>query len=821
MIILEFQVENWCQHQSVKFSTSQPVVGIFGKNGKGKTNLLAALKYLFTGLLEKEGARYVRHGCKKTKVYAKFMQHGKLGEITRSITKSGTVTRSLVWGDSKEPITAAKEIDAIMSEILGADRQAVDNAVFIPQGMVQQILFGNTTDKEILFTRIVNVARLEKFVGVIDSRIKQESEAYEDLGVFLDELRSQAQAARTEEERTRAEHAAMPDVQLELAQARDCNSAVVAEASAKVNLESANQAKGVTLAALDSELRQAGLSSPEELAASLAKSTADRDELYRSNHEQQQTKNLRDVRKLNQENYQRAAAREAAVHQQLIRVCELANNDNIPSLQGAVDALENRARLQNRVTDLQASFDAKQRAQAILAAAPVNHKERIAVLAADKEKVTGEGSNLKQVLDVLSPIINHSVSGCSCPVCSQAIDPLLISKQRYAKVEEDYKAAQRRYSELHKEQTKLEAEQYAYDTAASAASSALLAAMRDLADAKKNLSSLPEGNLPEAREKLTQAKGRAETITRLRQEKAAAQAEVVQADRSLLLKQGELERINAFDDKAAEDIAARLNKAVETVKSLQDLKNVLDARNTNYVNASATAAAALAAYNAASARLRQLPAGVTVDQLPGLIASLEEKERQRSEAFGRFNQAVLNVSAINTRVRETEARALRAERQKALVSNLRLLRDTLSRSGLPMTYVEYQFQKLAPLTQYQLGRLGASFSVEPHPEKKLCFRYIKPTTADAQYEDMDSMSGGERARLSIAFLMAVQQLLIPDVGLLVLDEPSTHVDEEGKEAMRDLFIGASSDLQNACHQIWMVDHDPILQKAAGAVLEVS
>ena len=821
MIILEFQVENWCQHPLVKFATSQPVVGIFGENGKGKTNLLRGLKYLFTGLLEKEGSCYVRHGCKKTKLYAKFMQHGKIGEITRSITKAGTVTRSLIWGDSKEPITAAKEIDAIMAEILGADRQAVDNAVFIPQGMVQQILFGGTAEKEILFTRIVNVARLEKFVGVIDSRIKQESEAYEDLGVFLDELRSQAQAARAEEERTRAEHAALPDLQLDLAAARDCNSAVVAEAAAKVNLEGANQARGIALASLESELRQSGYTSPEQLAEALTKHTAERDELYRSNHEQQEVKNLRDVRKINQETRQRAETRANSLQQQLDASCAHAQLDNIPAFQAAVDALENRARLQVRVTELQASFDTKQRAQATLAASPVNNKVRSDALGAEKEKVASEGSNLKQVLDVLSPIINHAVSGCSCPVCSQTIDPLLISKQRYAKVESDYKAAQSRYSELHKEQMKLEAEQYAFDNAMSAASSAFLAAMKDLAEAKKNLASIPAGDLPTARLALDHAKGRAETIKRLQPEVAAAWAEIVQIDRSLLLKQGDLERINAFDDRVAADISLRLSKAIVAVNNAQALKNLLDARTTNYTNANANAVAALAALNAASARTRNLPAGSTVDKLPGIIASLEEKERQRSEAFGRFNQAVLNVSAINTRVRETEARALRAERQKALVANLRLLRDTLSRSGLPMTYVEYQFQKLAPLTQYQLGRLDAGFSVEPHPEKKLCFRYIKPTTADAQYEDMDSMSGGERARLSIAFLMAVQQLLIPDVGLLVLDEPSTHVDVAGKEAMRDLFIGAASSLQNACHQIWMVDHDPILQKAAGAVLEVS
>jgi DNA repair exonuclease SbcCD ATPase subunit len=85
---------------------------------------------------------------------------------------------------------------------------------------------------------------------------------------------------------------------------------------------------------------------------------------------------------------------------------------------------------------------------------------------------------------------------------------------------------------------------------------------------------------------------------------------------------------------------------------------------------------------------------------------------------------------------------------------------------------------------------------------------------------MSKLSGGQKVRLSIAFLVAVQRLIIPEVGLLILDEPSTHLDSAGVESLRELLMSLSTLLQNTNSQVWVVDHNPALQAALGACVNL-
>jgi DNA repair exonuclease SbcCD ATPase subunit len=78
---------------------------------------------------------------------------------------------------------------------------------------------------------------------------------------------------------------------------------------------------------------------------------------------------------------------------------------------------------------------------------------------------------------------------------------------------------------------------------------------------------------------------------------------------------------------------------------------------------------------------------------------------------------------------------------------------------------------------------------------------------------MNKLSGGQRVRLSIAFLLAVQQLIIPELGLLVLDEPTTHVNDEGVESLADLLQNLGAQLASSDAQIVVCDHDHRLERA--------
>ena len=76
---------------------------------------------------------------------------------------------------------------------------------------------------------------------------------------------------------------------------------------------------------------------------------------------------------------------------------------------------------------------------------------------------------------------------------------------------------------------------------------------------------------------------------------------------------------------------------------------------------------------------------------------------------------------------------------------------------------------------------------------------------------MSKMSGGQKVRLCIAFLLAVQQDLVTEVGFQTFDEPSTHLDEEGVDRLCSLFQKLQEILNTAEHQVWVCDHNPILE----------
>jgi energy-coupling factor transporter ATP-binding protein EcfA2 len=58
---------------------------------------------------------------------------------------------------------------------------------------------------------------------------------------------------------------------------------------------------------------------------------------------------------------------------------------------------------------------------------------------------------------------------------------------------------------------------------------------------------------------------------------------------------------------------------------------------------------------------------------------------------------------------------------------------------------------------------------------------------------------------------------MPDVGLLVLDEPTTHLDDEAKRSMADMLhaIGDEGTLQ-----MIVCDHSPILVDAFSDVIQL-
>ena len=137
-----------------------------------------------------------------------------------------------------------------------------------------------------------------------------------------------------------------------------------------------------------------------------------------------------------------------------------------------------------------------------------------------------------------------------------------------------------------------------------------------------------------------------------------------------------------------------------------------------------------------------------------------------------------------------------------------------------MAYVQHKFDSLVSMTQDNLEIMDANFAIIPHPNKPVSLQFYRVDEPGQVLFDHDKLSGGQKVRLSIAFLLAVQQLVIPDLGFLVLDEPSTHLDEEARENLKELLLNLNQQLESTDTQILVCDHARELEPAFVNVIQL-
>lgn len=135
MRIARAKATNWCQHEVIEAQFSPFLNCIVGRNGAGKSNLLRALMFGFTGDPDKVLEKMPRKGMKprdKCNVVLDCFHENIPITLTRGITASGKTTAELVWGDEK-PITGATQVNQALQERLGATKQQIMDYVFVRQ----------------------------------------------------------------------------------------------------------------------------------------------------------------------------------------------------------------------------------------------------------------------------------------------------------------------------------------------------------------------------------------------------------------------------------------------------------------------------------------------------------------------------------------------------------------------------------------------------------------------------------------------------------------------------------------------------------------
>lgn len=827
MIITSLKAENWGRHKSIDFDCNGDIVGVLGSNGSGKSTVLALVEFLLTGETRDTLESYVRNGNGNASGTMQFVKNGQTGTIFRQVGK--TSKRWLEWGSGSR-LTKAAEVDRAMIEIFGADKKAMANSVFVSQGTLEKVLFEEGVDRTKAFLRLVNLSFCEQRVAMIGAQIAKVSSLVVDLTPARDEAAMAKLGALQTMNQKADELAVAPDhsealkylhglrqctteldlVQKQLGETRIQLATKQSEMTAKLGEDTSTN--------LLLNLRSA------EVAATQYRSE---EEHYRSILGE-----LQHYSRIKTEIGQLRLEDDAATRSIDQKNCDKLSLSQTQSELGGIE-------VKLRTYDRKRSLDARMQSEqvALLQAQTQVAEVQAAALEVPesdlgplRQKVQAHKDQLIEIrrwLAFQAKLANWSAKQeACCPECRQSLAEVptastaMLELQRtsertlVAELTTMQRAIEQAENAIRQQQVRLAQLNGAVQTRQST-----------IVNIERELLSLvfqeDEENLLHRKTILVDLEQALRTWSadHLRRTQDVTNKTKLLGNYGLAKQYWE-DRADYTNTGLGEKQRLREQTAKEyqlqqqqwnSIQGLEGQLKAIQAAVDQHESRIATLTYALKATDTPDAVTRLLPE--CNDDLTQVEAKLTASEQVRSSLAAVYASSVEAYQTANARYQDLEARILQNQKKIELLRDLHRLRDLLNNDGLPLLFIKMKFKRLAAYTQDSLAKIGANFCVNIDPERPLEFSFRRLDEDDAVEQPMHKLSGGQRVRLCVAFLMALQKTLLQEVGLLVLDEPLSGLDADGKAQVVAFLAGLKGELKNSEHQIWAVDHNPELEAA--------
>lgn len=851
MKIKSLELTNWGPHKKKSLQLDAGVVGIIGANGKGKSNLLQAVDYALTGNLNKQKQELYIHnfgspdGATSASVKLIFEKGGKTGEITRTITASGS-RRKLIWDESEW--TKAADVDQVMEAILGADKASLAQAVFVKQGDLARLVKGTPAERQTIFQKLMNLGFLESCpddinakIGAIRGSLQDMRPALELAEQDMEDIQSKMQELEpaTKQEQILAKvaqginavavlmqdisrknltyrefsghlAAAKESLQMQTASLKvygpdvETVRAAIEEYTSKIADSAANitaynawvssrTAYKEAQASLDVlQERMAAVGDMEELRTELQTLRAE----YKKSTEQ-----LLTLRSWKLTYTQLEAAKEAAAaEQKLFDEAKAKSDAETPSI---IEALAEAEQQQKEAIIKQSQAEARFAgflASDATALCPIcgSHLAEETFMQPGEtremccKRLSDACASIKlqfqermQKIVLLDDKLRRLDTGKHASVLKSKKDAVRALQQQLASLDPDGKIS---YADCEFNETFVAALNTQMATAETKIQ-ALESLQAEVNKAKARLVALESAMVVTSKYENVELSELTASHMQLLEHKNAMESAVHKYETALAAHTQAKDKETALlhDVEQSNDALvqrwAELEQDNDVVRLWLDIDPDEKLSRTSYTDVTTALAA-----------LNDMLADVTADVV------------KYKELVARLNDISLRVTTLR------EAVDRNAEKLK-LIDDLNIVKNMVSRTGVPLAFMNDVFHKLVGVVQDLLTRMGANFNVVPDPERACSFLFSRTDDVSGFFMKQEQLSGGQAIRLSLAVLLACQQLILPEVGLLVLDEPSSHIDSEGVEQLRDLFSSLQTLMTNTEMQLLVVDHNEKLNTA--------
>jgi exonuclease SbcC len=156
------------------------------------------------------------------------------------------------------------------------------------------------------------------------------------------------------------------------------------------------------------------------------------------------------------------------------------------------------------------------------------------------------------------------------------------------------------------------------------------------------------------------------------------------------------------------------------------------------------------------------------------------------------------------------ARALIAEQARlvAWISAVEGLRtEVFHREALPRAVHSAAMALLEGRVAANLELLGAPFLAEAQPDLSYVARFPDRALPAA------GLSGGQKVLLALAIRLAAAELFAPQLGMMVLDEPTDGLDADSRRTVAEVLGRLGSRLRERDQQLIVITHDQELRTA--------
>lgn len=848
MRLKELHVENWGPHENLTCDLDSPMTGIIGANGKGKSCLLTAISYAVTGVLPFAKERYIReydpeNPERSTKAYKavvrlKFEVNGQEGEITRTIWDAGT-SRSLKYAGCTH--TKQAEVDGLMEELMGADKAALQNAVFIKQGELTELIQGTPATRQEIFRRLMNLNFLSIRADDVKSKLRLlDARGAVDNSELIDSLKASLKENEKKQNETADEVAPLEKVMAEKSKVEELDKQLMAYNNLRTKRDTLQEVAHNAKEAIAKITAEYG----EEKTIEENRSKAAHDEV-KYNGIYQASAKLDGLNRM----LETGPKQRLKVHTEAVSKCE-----GLHSLE-VIDAWRTALKQAN---ELNTVTDDTTRLDLVITEKQAELEESRKNVEARKQQYEESVETCRRIQEILAAnelqmiIMRGEEAERICPTCGSKLTKEHLIHELEAddaddamvKLEgiRDQMQAQDAAANLELENLKLAVK--AAESEVTHISNGIAAAKAEQQQSMKTAAALME-SIAAAKltspivvngvrtldpHSLNQAE-RAQVINELTQEEAEVRnlAKNILTPAELENVRTELEKLKAEIKEQEQiigdcDILEAHKQADEAREKMLELSRKLDELNhckESYAKTSKEIESVMEEVSIARQESENLNDYLMrlMRPLKCLQGNLQVETDGAVRKFAVVRDEYVRLMAdlkmyteLIDKDRERLA-AAEADRDKVrkindTAKNLRLIADMLSREGLPAAFMQEVFSQLTLMVQYFLSQMEANFTVRVDETRPCSFLF---QNEDGYELPQESLSGGQAVRLALAMLLSAQRLILPEVGLLILDEPTSHVDADGVENMRMLFQNIATVLQNAGMQLIVVDHNPALQ----------